>query len=170
MTEDPVAGESKAKSADFWVIHSSDWVNVVALTDEDDLVLVEQWRHGVGRPTIEIPGGMIDAGESPADAARRELLEETGYSVDEVRPIGVVDPNPAIQSNRCHTFLALGARSTRAPTFDTNERCRVLTRPWADVDRMLTEGTITHALVVAGLAFARIAIIDDSRRSARDPR
>ena len=76
--EDPVPGEPQ-KEGEFYVIDAPDWVNVVALTDRDELLLIEQWRHGVDHATLEIPGGMVDPGETPLEAARRELLEETGY-------------------------------------------------------------------------------------------
>ncbi|MHC4471195.1 MAG: NUDIX hydrolase [Planctomycetota bacterium] len=137
--------------ADFFVIDSPDWINVVALTDDDDLVLVEQWRHGVERVTLEIPGGMVDPGETPFRAAVRELLEETGHTAREWHSIGFVEPNPAIQTNRCHTFLALGARRTEVPRFDRNEECRVVLRPWAEAGRLVASGEICHALVVVGL-------------------
>ena len=146
----------EAKTGDFYVIRAPDWVNVVALTEAGDLVLIEQWRHGIDAVTLEIPGGMIDPGESPLAAAARELLEETGFTADEWAPLGVVRPNPAIQDNRCYTFLAKNARQTHDTHFDGNERCRLVLAPWAQVPQLIQTGKIDHALVVAGLSFARL--------------
>jgi 8-oxo-dGTP pyrophosphatase MutT (NUDIX family) len=140
-----------AGADDFYVIDSPDWINVVALTDEDELVLIEQWRHGVEEITLEIPGGMVDPGETPAGAAERELVEETGYRAREWFHLGWVEPNPAIQTNRCHTFLARGARREEVPRFDRNEHCRVVLRPWSEAGAMVASGEIAHALVVVGL-------------------
>ena len=92
------------------VITSPDWVNVIALTPDDQVVMVRQHRAGTDTITLEIPGGMIDPGEGPLDGGRRELLEETGYVADTWIHIGSVEPNPAIQDNTCHTLLALDAR------------------------------------------------------------
>ncbi len=145
--------EHPEHEADFFLLDTPDWVNVVALTDDDELVLVEQFRHGVERITLEIAGGMVDPGETPRAAAERELLEETGYVAREWRQIGVIDPNPAIQNNRTYTFLALGAEAREEPSFDATEQCRTVLAPWSDTPRLVTEGHITHALVVVGLHF-----------------
>ena len=132
----------------FSVIHSADWVNVVAITESDDIVLVRQYRHGIRRQTLEIPGGLIEPGESPEQAARRELREETGYAAEQWRQIGVVEPNPAIQSNRCYTLLATGARRVGDLELDPGEVIAVETRPLADIDTLVSTGEITHSLVV----------------------
>ena len=145
--------EHPPMESDFFLLDTPDWVNIVALTADDDLVLVEQFRHGVERITLEIAGGMVDPGETPLQAAERELREETGYVAREWREIGVIDPNPAIQNNRCHTFLALGAEAREKPSFDSTEQCRVVLTPWSDTPRLVAEGRITHALVVVGLHF-----------------
>lgn len=133
----------------FSIIESADWVNLVALTPDDRVVLVEQFRHGIAAPTIEIPGGMIDPGEAPLAAAQRELLEETGYRADRWVPLGVVTPNPALQTNRCHTFLALDARPVAAQTQDPGEDIAVLTAALGEVPGWIAEGRIHHALVIA---------------------
>ena len=102
-----------------------DWVNVVAITEDRRLILVEQYRHGINRVTVEIPGGAVDEGEGPAAAAVRELEEETGYRADDLVLIGVVHPNPAFLTNSCWTFLALDCRPTGAIRPDTSEEITV---------------------------------------------
>lgn len=139
---------------DFWVLDPPDWVNVVALTTEGQLLLVEQWRHGTGERTLEVPGGMVDLGESAEEAARRELLEETGFEAETFEAIGCVEPNPAIQSNRCTTFLARGCRLVQAPAFDTTEECGLVQVPATEVAMLVREGVISHAIVLAALSHA----------------
>jgi 8-oxo-dGTP pyrophosphatase MutT (NUDIX family) len=143
---------SPDRTHDFYVLESVDWVNVVPVTEAGDVVFIELYRHGIEEPSLEIPGGMIDPGETPLEAASRELEEETGYrAASALVPIGVVHPNPAIQQNRCHTFLAENARLSGEPRPDETEDIRVVRHPRAHVPRLLEEGRITHALVVAGL-------------------
>lgn len=136
---------------DFFRIDASDWVHVVPITPSGELVMVRQWRHGARELTLEIPGGMVDAGEAPADAAARELLEETGYRAARVEDLGFVNPNPALFANRLHTFVAHDAQRVAEIRNVGAEETAVELVPLADVPRLLADGTIRHALVVAGL-------------------
>lgn len=134
----------------FFVLHTPDWVNVIPLTPEGRVVMIHQYRQGTAEVTLEIPGGMVDADESdPAEAARRELLEETGYVADELVHIGTVDPNPAFLDNQCHTYLALNARWQQPPQFDGAEDIGVEEVPLDEIAGLIRNGRITHALVVA---------------------
>jgi ADP-ribose pyrophosphatase len=143
----PVRGTEK----DFVVIHAPDWVNVVALTAERRVVLVRQFRFGVNALSLEIPGGVIEAGEDPVAAGMRELSEETGYTGGRVRLLGSVNPNPAIQDNRCHFVLVEDAVLTNPLKWDDDEEIQVTTAPVAETLALARSGGITHSLSVAAL-------------------
>lgn len=145
----PITG----KAHDFFVIEAPDWVNVVAVTPDQEILLIEQYRHGIRSVTVEIPGGMIDPGETPMGAAKRELLEETGYISDNWVQIGEVVPNPAIQDNKCYTYLALSALKLQEPEFDNTEDIVTYTSPVIDLPKLVAEGRITHSLVIAAFYF-----------------
>jgi ADP-ribose pyrophosphatase len=139
----------------FSLIDCADWVNIIALTPDDRVVLLRQYRPGADRICLEIPGGMIDPGEDPLAAAQRELVEETGYTAPRWHRLAATRPNPAIQTNTLHSFLAVDAAPTAAQHLDRNEHVAVETRPLADIGRAIRAGAIDHALVV--VPFAHLA-------------
>ncbi|RLB42767.1 MAG: NUDIX hydrolase [Deltaproteobacteria bacterium] len=138
---------------DFYILESNPWVNVIPITPEGNVVLVRQYRHGIRDLTVEIPGGLVDEGDTPEEAAWRELAEETGYSAEEMISLGAVHPNPAIQNNLCYTFLAKQAHKAGKQHQDTAEDIEVLTRPLSEIPKMIKDGEITHSLVI--VAFYR---------------
>lgn len=139
------------RTRDFTVINAPDWVNVVALTTDRQLVLVRQFRFGIDEFSLEVPGGVIESGEDPVVAGMRELLEETGYSGTDARLLGSVHPNPAIQSNHCHLVLVENVRKTHELDWDDDEEIHVLTQPVDDVLALARSGGIKHALVLNAL-------------------
>ena len=145
------------RAGEFTVIRTSDWVNVIPVAEDGRLLFIRQFRHGIREETLEIPGGGIDPGDDgPRRAAERELREETGYQARAWEYLGFVTPNPALQDNRCHTFLATGAYRAGEPSFDPYERIvpELLSRQ--DAGKALRDGTVHHGLVLAafGLYFA----------------
>ena len=136
---------------DVFTFACADWCNVVAVTPERELVLVWQYRFGTEVLELETPGGTVDEGEDPATTAARELREETGYEAERIESLGVVSPNPAIQGNRCHLFLATGCRKTAETDFDELEELEVALVPEAYTARLIDEGTVRHAIAVVAL-------------------
>ncbi|MCX6955507.1 MAG: NUDIX hydrolase [Verrucomicrobia bacterium] len=143
----PVRGTEKS----FVVVHPSDWCNVLALTPDGRLVLVRQFRFGIDEFSLEIPGGVMEAGEDPVEAGLRELREETGYTGQRARLLGSVHPNPAIQSNRCHFVLVEEAVQSAPLEWDPDEEIAVTTVPVDEVLAHARAGGITHALVLNAL-------------------
>lgn len=141
------------------VLRIAAWVNVVALTPEREVVLIEQYRHGLDDLTLEIPGGVVEPDENHAIGAARELREETGFAGDPPVLIGKVHPNPAIQDNVCYTYLIENARLVGELQLDPGEHIAVRTVPLAAVPRLLRDGLITHSLVVA--AFHWLALHEE---------
>jgi 8-oxo-dGTP pyrophosphatase MutT (NUDIX family) len=133
---------------DFYVIESEDWINVIPLTADQEVVMIRQYRHGSRKVTLEIPGGLVDSGDTPEKAAARELLEETGYQAEDFRQIGVVNPNPALFNNRCYTFVASNVRKSGDPTPDQAEDIEVLLIPLSDIPELIRKGEIDHAMVI----------------------
>ena len=142
---------ARLKSQDFFVINAPDWVNVVALTPDRQLVLVRQFRFGLDDFSVEIPGGVMDPGENAIAAGVRELREETGYIGTAARLLGVVHPNPAMQNNRCHLVLVENACREARLEWDSDEEFEILTRPVDEVYHLAYDGGITHAMVLDAL-------------------
>jgi 8-oxo-dGTP pyrophosphatase MutT (NUDIX family) len=140
------------KEHEFYVIESVNWVNVVAVTPDQQLVMVEQFRHGSNTVELEIPGGMIDAKDaSPEASGQRELREETGYAGSGARIIGSVWANPAIMSNTCYTLMVEDCRRAHPVEWDSGEELMTRLVPIADVPGLVASGQIRHPLVIVAL-------------------
>ena len=133
----------------FVYLDCGDWVNVIAITADDEVVLIEQFRHGRAEVTLEIPGGMVDGGEDVVAAGLRELREETGFVGARAEIIGKVSPNPALLNNMCYTLLVHDAAPKAKRALDSHEEIAVRVEPLAAVPSLISDGIIHHALVVA---------------------
>lgn len=142
---------ARGTERDFVVVRPPDWVNVLALTPDGWLVLVRQFRFGIDEFSLEIPGGVMEAGEDPVAAGLRELREETGFTGERVRLLGSVHPNPAIQSNRCHFVLVEDAARTAELEWDADEEIEITTLPVDEVLALARSGAIAHGLVLDAL-------------------
>lgn len=154
-----------ARSGQFAIINSPDWVNVFALTLDEQVVLVEQFRFGSASLSIEIAGGIVDPGEDPAATAARELLEETGYAGSDPVSLGSISANAAILNNRVHTFVITDAKPVATQNLDENEQIRVLLATVDELRAMVADGTIHHSIVVA--AFALFELWNQRRQDGR---
>lgn len=137
------------KLLDATVMEFRTWANVVAFTKDQRVVLVRQYRHGIGDTCVEFPGGIVEDGEDPLDGARRELLEETGYAAREVIEIGSVYPNPAMQVNRLVCYLALDAEKISAQHLDEGEDIEVDLVSLDELLALAKEGKFPNALQLA---------------------
>lgn len=136
---------------EFHVLESPDWVNVIALTPDEQVVLVRQYRHGSRRLCLEIPGGLAESGDTAEEAARRELLEETGYEASDLVFLGSACPQPAILDNRSITYLARDVRHVQTAELDATEDIEVVLVPVSEIPHLVRTGEITNAMVI--LAF-----------------
>lgn len=137
---------------DFYILKAPEWINVIPITPEGEVILVEQYRFGIEEPTLEIPGGMVDSSEAPLVAAKREMLEETGYKSSRWKSLGKVSANPAIMTNFTHIYLAEHCEFVGSDHSDTHERIEVRTVPMEKFLDMVENGTIHHAIVLAAVA------------------
>ena len=139
---------------EFYVIDCANWVNVIATTPDDQLVMIEQYRHGSNTVELEIPGGMMDPGETdPVASAVRELREETGYEGENARVLGKIWSNPAILSNRTITVLIENCRLKHAVDWDYGEDLATRLVPAADIPKLVADEKIGHSLVVVALFY-----------------
>ena len=145
------------------IMEFSAWATIVALTEKQEVVMIKQYRHGTGQVIWEFPGGVVDPGESPLDAARRELLEESGYGIrhaasqaDASRWIktGAVSPNPDNHTNLIHTFLVRDVEKLSHQNLDDTEEIDVYLVPLNEVIGMAKDGKLLQSMQVSALFFA----------------
>lgn len=134
--------------APFFVVDNPDWVNVIGITSENEVVLIEQYRHGTEEVVLEVPGGLIDPGETPEQAALREFEEETGFKAGSISFLGRSHPNPAIQSNSIYHFVATDCRFTNRYGFDRHESIITRLVGVEEIGGIITNGQMTHSLAI----------------------
>ena len=158
LRSDHVRSPRTQQAQDVYVLDCPDWVNVIALTPDQHLVMIEQYRHGSRTVELEIPGGMIDPHDaSPEAAGVRELREETGYGGINAHIIGQVFPNPAIMSNTCFTIMVQDCRCRHSVKFDHGEDLATRLVPVTEVPQLVATGKIKHSLVVAALYYFHLS-------------
>ena len=148
VRKNTVTNPRTSRPHEMYVMEQPNWLNVVPLTPDEQVVMIEQWRHGTQSAHLETPGGLIEPGESVEACARRELLEETGYAAEAIIPLGQVHPNPAIQNNLQHYALAKNCRRVREPALDDAEDIVVRLMPLAQIPELILSRHITHSLVI----------------------
>lgn len=164
VREDFCEREGDNAETSFFVIENPDWVNVIGLTRDDEVILIEQFRHGSEEIILEIPGGMLDENEKPEIAAKRELAEETGFEAGEMIYLGKSRPNPAIQNNTIYHFLAKDCEKTRETSFDEHESIITKLVPVSDIENLIANGEITHALAIAGFYYFSLFLKNQNQK------
>ncbi len=148
---DRVRLPSGVELEEFHVIEYPDWAAVLCLTEEQRVVMVEQYRYGIDRVTLELPAGAIDTGETPEEAARRELLEETGYEAEAWIYLGACAPEPSKHTNYAHLFVAHGGRKLREARPERSEDIRVCLLEPAEVVQAARRGEVVHGIHLAAI-------------------
>jgi 8-oxo-dGTP pyrophosphatase MutT (NUDIX family) len=142
-----------SRGGEFYVLRCPEWVNVIALTDRREVVMVEQFRFGLNAVTLEFPAGLVEPGEDPAATCSRELLEETGYAGGPVRMIGRMAANPALNSNYLHVGLVTGTRPAGPTNPDEHEEIGVRLVPLAEIPDLIRREVIVHSFVTAAYQY-----------------
>jgi ADP-ribose pyrophosphatase len=143
---------------DYYVLEYPNWANAVALTEDNKILMVRQYRHAANIVSLEIPGGVIEDGENPEEGMRRELLEETGYAFSDVELISTVYANPSTANNKTFCYLAKGGKKVQEQKLDEHERIVVEEYTIAEVKQLLADNKIAQALHCTGLFYALIKL------------
>lgn len=136
---------------EYYVLEYPTWINVTAITKDGQMVLVRQYRHALGQTNFEIVAGVVEQGESPLEAAKRELLEEAGYGGSEWREIAVVSANPSTTTNLTHCFLATGVEKISGQHLDATEDIEVYLFSQEEVKEMIRRGDFVQSLMLVPL-------------------
>ncbi|MGB3066078.1 NUDIX hydrolase [Sphingobacterium sp. InxBP1] len=138
----------------YYVLEYPDWVNMVGITEQNELLVIKQYRHGAGMLSLEIPAGTMEPGENPVDAAIREMLEETGYAFDHIEEIATLYANPATSGNVTYTYLMTGGRKVQEQALDDHEEIDVYLVPLPEAKKMLLDNKFSQALHSSALFYA----------------
>lgn len=143
---------------DYYVLEYNNWVNAVALTEDNKVLMVKQYRHAAGIVSLELPGGVIEEGELPEQALQRELLEETGYQFDNFELLCTIYANPSTANNHTYCYLSKGGKKVQEQALDDQEEIIVETFTIAEVKQLLAENKIAQALHCTGLFYALLRL------------
>ncbi|WP_293886948.1 MULTISPECIES: NUDIX hydrolase [unclassified Sphingobacterium] len=138
----------------YYVLEYPDWVNMVGVTEENELLVIKQYRHGAGIISLEIPAGTTEPGEDPRNAAVREMLEETGYAFDQIEEIATLYANPATSGNITYTYLMTGGKKVQEQALDEHEEIDVYLIPLEEAKEMLLDNKFSQALHASALFYA----------------
>lgn len=148
---------SDGREGNFILLDAPDWVTVIPVLqgegDDEEYLMVEQFRHGSGQVTIEFPAGTVDEGEDPRNTAFRELLEETGYEAGSMTALGSISPNPAFMNNKVHFFLATELKKVSGQDLDTHEQIHCRTIPARVVHSEMGSGQFDNGVMLMALQF-----------------
>lgn len=151
VRKDHIKQPSGLELDDFYVVETPDWVNVIAITEDGKNILEEQYRHGIQKVCIELPAGCVDRGETPLEAAKRELLEETGYGGGEWIPFGEYAPNTSGMTTMCYTFIAKGVKKVSDQHLEQSEDIRIRLTEQNTIKELLENNSINEAVMQAPL-------------------
>lgn len=143
---------------DYYVLEYGTWVNGVAITEDNKILMVHQYRHAADIISLEIPGGVVDAGEDPQQALRRELLEETGYQFDDFELLCTVYPNPSTGNNQAYSYLARGGKKVQEQSLDEAEEIIVTKHSIDEIKQLLAENKIAQTMHCTALFYALIKL------------
>lgn len=138
---------------EYYVLEYPTWVNMVALTEDNQVIFVKQYRHGAGRIMVELPAGVVEENEDPEIAARRELLEETGYAFDDISFVCELFANPATSGNITYTYLLTGGRKVQEQDLDPSEDIEVVLMDLEEAKQFLFDNKIGQALHSSALFY-----------------
>lgn len=151
VRQDYVQLPSGVEMDDFYVIEANDWVNVIAITDDNHFIIEEQYRHGLGRVCIELPAGNVSEGEDPLDAAKRELLEETGYAEGKWSHFCTTAPNTSGMNTLCYTYIAKDVKKISEPHLESTEDIKVQLLTMDEILQLLKTDSIIEGVMQAPL-------------------
>lgn len=143
---------------DYYVLEYPEWVNAVALTDDNKVILVKQYRHAAGEAILEIPGGCMDEGESPEQAVRRELLEETGYEFEDIEFLSSLYANPSTANNKTYCFIARGGKRVAEQKLDRGEEIEIELVSPDKLKELLLNNAFGQALHTSGIFYALLKL------------
>ena len=154
---------------DFYILEFADWVNVIPITEDNNAVLIKQYRHGTREVTLEIPGGILEPGDTPEEGARRELMEETGYRDSEMICLGMAHSNPAFLNNRCYIYLARNVYPEGCQMQDDKEDIETVLMPVDRIPGLIRDGVITHSLIIASFYKYYMEYLPEQKSGVQQP-